>query len=132
MLPSYYFYWFRIDNKHMTEPWLDQALMYSAYRSGLLRTYNTPYCELDKIRNSMKLMWLNWCNFVTSRPFLFYACEKQIYILINIINSKDDNLFSLTWRFHFTDRFKITSKGYIERIFLNYLKKVVAFFKNIV
>ena len=36
MLPPYYFYWFRIDNKHMTEPWLDQALMDSAYRSGLL------------------------------------------------------------------------------------------------
>ena len=26
MLPPYYFYWFRIDNKHMTEPWFDQAL----------------------------------------------------------------------------------------------------------
>ena len=25
MLTTYYFYWFRIDNKHMTEPWLDQA-----------------------------------------------------------------------------------------------------------
>ena len=33
MLPPYYFYWFRIDNKHMTEPWLDQALMDSAYMS---------------------------------------------------------------------------------------------------
>ena len=32
-LPSYYFYWFRIDIKHMTEPWLDQAPMESAYRS---------------------------------------------------------------------------------------------------
>ena len=30
MLPPYYFYWFRIDNKHMTEPWLDQALMDSS------------------------------------------------------------------------------------------------------
>ena len=27
MLPPYYFYWFRIDNKHMAEPWMDQALM---------------------------------------------------------------------------------------------------------
>ena len=34
MLPPNYFYWFRIDNNHMTEPWLDQALMGSAYRSG--------------------------------------------------------------------------------------------------
>ena len=31
----YYFYWFRIDNKHMAEPWLDQALMCSAYRSDI-------------------------------------------------------------------------------------------------
>ena len=35
MLPPQYFYWFRIDNKHMTEPWLDQALMDSAYRSDI-------------------------------------------------------------------------------------------------
>ena len=33
MLPPYNFYWFRIDNKHMTEPWLNQGLMDSAYRS---------------------------------------------------------------------------------------------------
>ena len=26
MLPPYYFYWFRIYNKHVTEPWSDQAL----------------------------------------------------------------------------------------------------------
>ena len=32
MLPPYYFYWLRRDNKHMTEPWLDQALMDSTYR----------------------------------------------------------------------------------------------------
>ena len=31
MLPPQNFYWFRIDTKHMTEPWLDQALM--AYRT---------------------------------------------------------------------------------------------------
>ena len=27
MLPPCNFYWFRIDNKHMNKPWLDQALM---------------------------------------------------------------------------------------------------------
>ena len=32
MLPPYKFYWFRIHNKPMTEPWLNQALM--DYRSG--------------------------------------------------------------------------------------------------
>ena len=30
MLPPCNFYWFRIDNKHMAEPWLDQALIDSA------------------------------------------------------------------------------------------------------
>ena len=35
MLPSFNFYWFRIDNKHMTEPWLDQVLMDSAYRNEM-------------------------------------------------------------------------------------------------
>ena len=35
MIPPYNFYWFRIDNKHMTEPWLDQALMDLAYRSEI-------------------------------------------------------------------------------------------------
>ncbi len=33
MLPLFNFYWFRIDTKHMTEPWFDQSLMDSAYRS---------------------------------------------------------------------------------------------------
>ena len=33
MLPPNYFYWFRIDNKHMTESWLDQAPIDLAYRS---------------------------------------------------------------------------------------------------
>ena len=27
MFPPYYFYWFRLDNKHITKPRLDQALM---------------------------------------------------------------------------------------------------------
>jgi len=34
MLPLCNFYWFRIDTKHMTKPWLDQALMDSAYKSA--------------------------------------------------------------------------------------------------
>ena len=28
------FYWFRIDNKHLTQPWLDLTLLDSAYRRG--------------------------------------------------------------------------------------------------
>ena len=34
MLPPYHFYWFRIDIKHMTESWFDEALMDSEYRSA--------------------------------------------------------------------------------------------------
>ena len=36
MLPPYYFYWFRIDIKHMTEPSSDQVLIDSAYRSAII------------------------------------------------------------------------------------------------
>ena len=35
MLPPCNFYWFRLDIKHMAEPWLDQALMCSAYKSDI-------------------------------------------------------------------------------------------------
>ena len=42
MLPQYYFYWFRIDNKHMTEPWLDQALMDLAYSSSVYIIQGDP------------------------------------------------------------------------------------------
>ena len=35
MLLPYYFYWFRIDIKHMTLPWLEKALMDLAYRSDI-------------------------------------------------------------------------------------------------
>ena len=45
MLPPYYFYWLRIDNKHMTEPWLDEALMDSVYRSGT-SSYNSICFQL--------------------------------------------------------------------------------------
>ena len=38
MLPPYYFFWLRIDIKHMTETWLDQELMDSAYRSAAITT----------------------------------------------------------------------------------------------
>ena len=44
MLPSYNFYWFRIDNKHMTEPLLDQALMKSANKCGTYTIF-VPNCD---------------------------------------------------------------------------------------
>ena len=56
MLPPYYLYWFRIDNKHMTEPWLDQALMDSAYRSKaeackyFLREMGRSYCTIPVLK----------------------------------------------------------------------------------
>ena len=42
MLPPYNLYWFRIDNKHITEPWLDQALMKSAYKCVVYTLYIQP------------------------------------------------------------------------------------------
>ena len=45
MLPLYYFYWFRKDNKHMTEPWLDQALMDLGYRSVQVK-YKNRYIKI--------------------------------------------------------------------------------------
>ena len=47
MLPPYYFYWFRIDNKHIAEPWLDQALMDSAYKR------DSGHCKLDRLSRSI-------------------------------------------------------------------------------
>ena len=41
MLPPYNLYWFRIDNKHMTGPLLDQALMESAYKCELCSDIQT-------------------------------------------------------------------------------------------
>ena len=38
MFPPYNFYWFKINTKHMAEPWLDQALMDSAYKSAVSTT----------------------------------------------------------------------------------------------
>ena len=38
MFPPYNFYWFRINTKHMAEPWLDQALMDSEYKSAVSTT----------------------------------------------------------------------------------------------
>ena len=54
MLPPYYFYWSRLDNKHMTKPWLDQALMNMAYRSAMEYFY-TPF---SGINSSLAPSWL--------------------------------------------------------------------------
>ena len=64
MLPPYY--WFRMDNKHMTEPWLDEALMNAAYRSGLIVYFKILFKNYlkDFFRNKWTLpstfyFWLN-------------------------------------------------------------------------
>ena len=61
MLPPYYFYWFRIDNKHMTEPWLDQGLMDLAYRSVI---HTWEYCEsciwIDTYLRIQRELYLDW------------------------------------------------------------------------
>ena len=60
MLLPYYFYWFRIDNKHMTEPWLDQALMDSAYRSDIIEVTNNIFKENILFLNSYAVFsWIS-------------------------------------------------------------------------
>ena len=56
MLPLYYFYWFRIDNKYMTEPWLDQALMDLAYRSLRRGTSHQLYGKYGKYEKYGKIV----------------------------------------------------------------------------
>ena len=51
MLPPYNLYWFRIDNKHMTEPWLDQALMDSAYKCDTEGTVKSQHVLSSKNDN---------------------------------------------------------------------------------
>ena len=51
MLPPYYFYWFRIDIKLMSDPWLDQALMASAYRSEIVNDIRNIQLILKDIKN---------------------------------------------------------------------------------
>ena len=50
------FNWFRIDNKHMTEPWLNQVLMDSAYRSDIA----TFWICMD----ATFLVWVVYINFL--------------------------------------------------------------------
>ena len=61
MLPPYFLNWFRIDNKHMTEPWLDQALMDSAYRSGKsTRHFQFPNIKENVFNTLQSTDWV-WC-----------------------------------------------------------------------
>ena len=58
MLPPYHFFWFRfrIWNKLMTEPWLDQALMDSAYRSNY-STRKGSFIWLTILIYHLKSVW---------------------------------------------------------------------------
>ena len=94
MLPPYYFYWFRIDNKHMTEPWLDQALIDSAYRSVWKKdlenigfyVYNIQHSDSIKCTVHTALLFLNhgldnkWLGLVSPPPLpqncLIIPCRK--------------------------------------------------------
>ena len=51
MLLPYFFYWFRIDNKHMTEPWLDQSIMlqYDTIMNPLWLHYAPIWLHYDSI-----------------------------------------------------------------------------------
>ena len=76
MLPPDYFYWFRIDNKHKTEPWLDPALMESANKcefdvlggndSNIYDIYNTDIYNIYKYKY---LWWTVKC--IDDPPLIF-------------------------------------------------------------
>ena len=72
MLPSYYFYWFRIDNKHMTEPWLDQGPIDLAYRSDIA-VFHVSMDRIFKIKT-----WV-WRSSSSSRFFVSHSNRCSSY-----------------------------------------------------
>ena len=79
---GYNLYWFRIDNKHMTEPWLDQALMESAYKCGMRKTKLSGQiieiqnifflkCSLPKVKSS------DWKHMRFPSHVQFTWCEQK-------------------------------------------------------
>jgi len=77
MSPLNYFYWFRIDNKHMTEPWLDQVLMDSAYRNESL--LNVLSFDLKDILNLQANL-----SFQNSK---IYSASSRYYCIVKCISS---------------------------------------------
>ena len=92
MLPPFYFYWFRIDNKHMTEPWLDQALMESTYkcvaRAGYPCLFIWNYCNLNCCL-LLQVILMDWCSKDTEGKLEFdispdtsFSRSKYFHLLI--------------------------------------------------
>ena len=81
MLPPYYFYWFRIDNKHMTEPWLD-----SAYRSD--------YCAVWK--NQCFPVIAGFCMLIIRLNLHYALCN---FVFIN--RTEQWKCVLLSWYGHF-------------------------------
>ena len=74
VIPPYYFYWFRIDSNHMTEPWLDQALMDPAYRSGVLTTCSYPFFYIaDDYYPSLDSQYLGYKKIWSNRPIFYLS-----------------------------------------------------------
>ena len=83
MLPPYYFYWFRIDNKHMTKPWLDQALMDSAYGSDIFRGHKlNPTPPLSNFMHTHLTIYLNELRF----------CDMSKIFLIKLVDFKHESI----------------------------------------
>ena len=89
MLPPYCFYWFRIDNKHMTEPQLDEALM-RIYE--VTQLYSCPVCSevsLAKIPTVTSIEKMtNICYFFNSHcknedPFRTATSSRNGYKTFN-------------------------------------------------
>ena len=100
MLPLYYFSWFRIDNKHMTEPWLDQALMDSAYRSEPLEKVlelNPLYKpeNYHVIFYSFHIIWYGFQGYHCESDILFFN-GSSLKITIKVFKMDGFLIFSIT------------------------------------
>ena len=117
MLPPYYFYWFRIDTKHMTELWLYKALMDSAYYSELDDWDQFYLCSLIMLYFLLNFLhyifsilkpttYIQNCIYMNFRINLtqfyinFSRQEHQIDVLYVSFNAWDSQVSSYTL-FHF-------------------------------
>ena len=94
MFPPYNFYWFKINTKHMAEPWLDQALMDSEYKSAVSTTtwlFNVKKYEIYNLfsrfgqLNSYKAVHADrQCTSCTYVKKLWYKINLLINVFLTI------------------------------------------------
>ena len=86
------FFWFWIENKH-TKPWLNQALMDSAYRSALylcteghskLRLQSLWEKEFFIYKKTFILIWINRSNNVNTWVYWGQGLEILFFVNVNL------------------------------------------------